>query len=939
MSFNGISKPLTEALKEVGLEKPTPIQEKTIPLILSGKNVLIIAPTGYGKTEAALIPIVESYLRLKPKPEGILILYITPLRALNRDILRRLKTLCEMVGLKVEVRHGDTDVKTRRAQSLKPPKMLITTPETLQALLPGRRMRYHLRSLRWVVIDEVHELIESKRGTQLTVALERLKALKGASFQIVGLSATVEDPKLASEFIGGGDDVEPVTIKKLRSFRVSIENPTPSNEDFKVSVKLALPADAVARIRLIKGLAGKSVSLVFVNTREHSEVLTSRLRILAPKLKVEAHHGSLSRDVRVEAEQGIRRGFLNALVCTSSMELGVDIGPLDTVVQYMSPRKVARLVHRVGRSGHSLGRASVGVIIAVSPEDSLEAAVIVRRMVKGMLEKPRIHIGALDVLAHQIAGLTLDFRSIEPEKVYRIVKRAYPYRNLSWEEFMETVEFMVKLKLIRFIDGKLKPLRRTYRYYFGNLSTIPDVKRYVVRNALDGGLVGVLDQEFVGEKGEPGLVFIMKGQTWRILSVDHERSVVDVEPSIEVIGAVPSWEGELIPVSTEVASEVYDKLFEVYERLKTGGDGLKPLEEYSLTAEARFKIVKYVKDQLEAGFPTPSSRRIIVEVFRDVAVIHAPFGDLVNRTLALALTAILTNKLGYSVGFQTDQYRIALIGVHALTGEDVASELRRLKPSDLPILLDAVLPETGLFKWRFWHVAVRFGIIDRGADYKASKARALVEMYRGTPVFQETIREILTDKLDLEGALRVLDGVSKGVITIEQLSKRSAPSPMAMPILERSIPQDVLKPAYGETLRILKQRLMNTRVKLLCVYNNDWETVLRVLSVGDRVRCPKCGSTLIAVTRPGDLESRKIVAKWLRRARMTREERNHWMSLWRSASLVQAMGKRAVMVLAGRGIGPMKASRILRFYRGEDELLKEILRAEIEYVRTRPFWD
>jgi len=187
----------------VGLEEPTAIQKKAIPLILSGKNTLIIAPTGYGKTEAALIPVLEEYLRLRDKPKGTVILYVTPLRALNRDLLRRIKTLCEKIGLEVDVRHGDTDEKTRRRQALKPPKMLITTPETLQAIIPGRIMREHFSSLKWVIIDEVHELLDSKRGVQLAVALERLKAIKNGEFQLIGISATLAEPNIAAEFIAG----------------------------------------------------------------------------------------------------------------------------------------------------------------------------------------------------------------------------------------------------------------------------------------------------------------------------------------------------------------------------------------------------------------------------------------------------------------------------------------------------------------------------------------------------------------------------------------------------------------------------------------------------------------------------------------------------------------------------------------------------------------
>ncbi|MEM1569599.1 MAG: DEAD/DEAH box helicase [Candidatus Bathyarchaeia archaeon] len=942
MPFEGITNRLLEALKEVGLEEPTAIQKKAIPLILSGKNTLIIAPTGYGKTEAALIPVLEAYLRLRDKPKGTVILYVTPLRALNRDLLRRIKTLCEKIGLEVDVRHGDTDEKTRRRQALKPPKMLITTPETLQAIIPGRIMREHFSSLKWVIIDEVHELLDSKRGVQLAVALERLKAIKNGEFQLIGISATLAEPNIAAEFIAGSKPMSLAVVEEPRNAEVVVDNPHHSKEDLEKSTELALPADAVARIRILKEYARDKCSLIFTNTREHSEVLASRLRVLASDVKVGVHHGSLSRDVRQEAEEGIKEGGLNALICTSSMELGVDIGRLDMVIQYMSPRQVTRFTHRLGRSGHCVGGVSRGLIVTVSPEDSLEAAVIVRRMFDGLLERNRVHELALDVLAHQIAGLTLDFKRIKAEEAYGIIRRAYPYRMLTMDEFLEVASLLNNIGVVRFFNGELRATRKTYSYYFENLSTIPDVEQYTVRNALDGKTIGVLDQEFVGGTGETGLIFIMKGQTWRILSIDHEKNVVNVEPVGELIGAIPSWEGELIPVSREVASEVYETFSKIYDEIRRGGDPLKHLQDYQLTESAKSKIVEYVKEQSKAGFPTPNPRRILVEGFRETVVVHMPFGDLINRTLALALTAVLSNRSGYSVGFQVDPYRICLLGVFNLSVQNVAEEIKRLKPGELGQLLEAVLPETNLFKWRFWHVAKRTGIVSRDADYNSSRVKALIEVYRASPVFRETFREILVDKLDLKGAMNVLGGIARGEITVEVLPFSLNPSPMAMPILERALPQDVLRPASsdGETLRLLKLRLMNTRVKLICVYNNDWETIVKVADLPEKIRCPRCKSTLIAVTRPTDQDSRKIIKSWLENRKMSREVKNAWMGLWRSASLVQSLGKLAVMVMAGRGIGPTTASRILsKPYKNEEQLLKEIQKAEIEYIRTRPFWD
>ncbi|MCS7131300.1 MAG: DEAD/DEAH box helicase, partial [Hadesarchaea archaeon] len=299
--FDELDERVLLAAKEFSLREPTKPQELAIPKILEGKHVLLIAPTGTGKTEAALLPIFSMCLS-QQQPPGIKILYIAPLRALNRDMLTRLTRWAEILGLSIAVRHGDTAVREREMQARRPPDMLITTPETLQAIIPGKRMKEHLKTVRWVIVDEVHELAEDKRGVQLSIGLERLVELAG-EFQRVGLSATIGSPRKVAKFLAGSSrDVEIVDASGIKEMRILVECPTPTKSDIELSERLFTGPAMAARLRHLRELMDKHGStLIFVNTREMAEILGSRLKLLDPSFSVEVHHGSLSKEVRIEA--------------------------------------------------------------------------------------------------------------------------------------------------------------------------------------------------------------------------------------------------------------------------------------------------------------------------------------------------------------------------------------------------------------------------------------------------------------------------------------------------------------------------------------------------------------------------------------------------------------------------------------------------------------
>jgi len=945
-AFRLLSKPLVDALRQEGIDRPTRIQEQAIPVILSGKNALLIAPTGTGKTEAACLPVFELFLRERAQgpSRGISILYLTPLRALNRDVFRRLLDIGERVGVKVQVRHGDTGTTARRLQALEPPSMLITTPETLQAILPGKRMREHLREVKWVVVDEIHELVADKRGAQLSLALERLTELSPRPLQRIGISATVGEPQLVARFLTGGRDVAIVKAVSPKEVSVWVESPTPTIEDEKEAKRLLISAGAVARMRRILTLMEtSSPMLIFTNTREHAEALASRMLSMRPDLRIGVHHGSLSRETRVRTERDLREGALKAVICTSSLELGIDIGSLEFVAHYMSSRQATRLVHRIGRSGHHIDGKSSGCIIASSPDDILESAVLARRMMEGRLERPRMQRGALDVLAHQLAGLSLDRWKLSLGEALALVHRALPFRHLGVEQLAATVRQLSKTGMLyQAADSISRRGRRLHEYYFRNISMIPDVKQFEVYDFLGRRSVGTLDQEFVGRNGVAGTEFIMHGQTWRILSVDEEEQRVDVEPVRESLGAIPSWEGEIIPVPMDVAEEVGRLREQIAGEAQRNGDPALPLKPYPLTEEARSKVIDYVKRQIDEGFELPGRDTFVVEAFERFVVLHSCAGDMANEALGRALAAVLSSRFGATVGVQVDAYRIVLMGGGVFGPEDVVKELASLKPRDIRTVLDAALPETSLFAWRLWQVAKRFGIVEREADYRLSLARTLVRTLKDSPVFEETAREILFEKLDVGGAERIARKIANGKVRMLASYGSEPYSPMAYPILDRLTPHDLLRPALPthDVATIVKERLENERVKLVCIAKNDWEAIYPVRLLTEPVRCQKCGSALVAVTFRQDFELRKILSKRQNRARLTPDEQKKFLTAWKSANVVQSYGKRGVLVLAGRGVGPTTAIRILRgYYRNEDELYYRVLKAERDYIRTKPFWD
>jgi Lhr-like helicase len=482
----GLHPRLVKLLRGQGWAGLTEAQDQALAPLLAGKHTLLVAPTGHGKTEASLIPVLSRLLaerdRLqeqgKPWPSGFKVLYVTPLRALNRDLMVRLESWAEALGLDIGVRHGDTTPAERQRQSRSPPDVLITTPETVQLLLYGDTLRRHLATVRFAILDEVHDLAVSERGAQLLVALERIEevvaqpaalreakapdrpgpaapsARPGGGFQRIGVSATVADPDAVARWLGGrGRQVEVVVVSAVKEIRLAVVHPEPGPGDGELAARLSVTPQAVAQIQAVRRICRQHERvLVFHNTRDGAELLASRSALLDQEgqepVLLGLHHGSLSAEVRTEVEDAFKTGRLKAIVATSSLELGIDVGAIDHVVQVGSPRSVARLVQRLGRSGHRVGAVSDGTLVATGPEDVLECLAVARRAREGRLEPLVLRLDPLVVLANQLVALANEYAGLDREWARAVVKRAGCFLGLEDSLFDAAWDTLIDVKTL-----------------------------------------------------------------------------------------------------------------------------------------------------------------------------------------------------------------------------------------------------------------------------------------------------------------------------------------------------------------------------------------------------------------------------------------------------------------------------------------------------------
>jgi len=946
--FSLLCKPLRKLLEERGFTEPTEPQKQVIPHVLKGKNVLLISPTATGKTESAILPILHLYLMSGEKKPGIKILYITPLRALNRDMLDRLTWWCNKLDLNVAVRHGDSTTIERNRQRISPPDMLITTPETLQAVLLGRVMRQYLRSVKWVIIDEVHELSDNKRGSQLSLALERLRTVTDEEFQVVGLSATIGSPEKMGTFLVGIDrPVEVIKVSALRETELKIIYPEAEAEDYELAEKLYTFPEVAARLRVMREMVeGERTTLIFTNTRSISEVLTSRFKVWDIDFPLSIHHGSLAKPSRIAAESGLKSGDLRTVVCTSSLELGIDIGSIDLCIQYMSPRQVTRLLQRVGRSGHRVGRVARGVVVTMDSDDTLESMVICRKALVEELEPVDVPEKPYDVLVNQIVAELMPRGRLYFYQLLKTFKGAYPFRELNEDDLRFVGEYMHnRFPRLAWLSKEdqlfLKPRssrKALYDYFFNNLSMIPDEKDYLVINEEDEMPLGILHEAFVAEYGKPGVKFIIRGSPWKILNIHEDK--VYVKPEDDPTGAIPNWVGEEIPVPLEIALEVGRIKGLVEEKIKEN----KHIEEiadelaavYPADAETIARAVSEVAEHVKKGLLVPTDKRVVVEDWVDNVLIHANFGTLVNRTLARLVGHLLSEETGYPVGLQQDAYRVVTQTVGGLGSKWVVEHLRHLAERDTRAIIRDAVVKTGLFKRRLIHVARKAGALSKYANFSNITLDRLIKSFENTALFEEAIKDTLSKDLDIEDTTTLLEKMSRGEIEVTRIKTGGEVSPLGRVGLEQVKFKSDIVPPEKMTRIILesaKARLLNESRTFACFNCHKHIETKRIKDLPDKLLCLVCGSAEIGVFTQEEADIRRAFES---EERGTLIKERWWTEAKGSAKLVASHGKRGAIVLAGRRVSLEDALEILDGTENlSDQFFEGILDAERKSLKKR----
>ncbi|MCI4336039.1 MAG: DEAD/DEAH box helicase [Thermoplasmata archaeon] len=925
---------LAAAIARRGIDSLTEIQQLAFPILHTTADALLISPTGTGKTEAALLPLLSRQLKDPSPPTSLL--YVTPLRALNRDLEHRLVSLVKEVGLTAGVRHGDTSSVERTRQSRKPPDLLLTTPETLQILLVGTRLREGLRQVRTVVVDEVHELASSDRGAQLMVTLERLDTFVGHRIRRIGLSATIGNPDAVARYLSPEPRAVRVAIaRNARIVRVTAGLPRSDRPPLDASLVAELraePAMLDALRSVEEAVRAHTTTLVFVNTRPTAEGLAARLRRLAPDLAIAVHHGSLSREVREEAEQQFRAGDLRCLVATSSLELGIDIGSVDLVLQFGSPHQASRLLQRVGRSGHRIDREVKGQVLAMDVEDLEEAAVLARRAMASELEPLQWRTRHRLAVSQQILAELRAQGQADVRTLAATFRRSAVARDLDDAEWDALVTYLEGLGSLRREGPSIRPGRGTLHRFYETLSLIPDERTYRLRDIATRQLIGTLDERFVLTQimAEPELIFLLHGRTWKV--VEFREGELLVEPVAE-IGQEPRWVGEDLPVPFEVAQEI--------GRAREDGTA----RGYPLNDADRAKLeAHWAAGRMDGGVPT--DRRVTVTGQGRLAVFGACFGTRTNGTLALGASGQLTERLGARVEVLAVEPTAFVLGLPVALDAEGLGQALAIPADTLDGLMERLVP-TGLeYRWVFLTVARKLGVLPPSADPRDLRVlEPLLEQARESPLGEEALEKTLADRFDVPHARQVLEGLASGAISLVP----AAPGPWSDAPLARLRWRELPDVPPPTLLKAVEERLRAEELVLVCLRCGFTRTTTpaRYRSEGGST-CRLCHGALSGVLSPRRTDEIQTIVKYAKRKwkgkgppRTVPESLPPLVrAAYTSAELLAHFGERTLLCLAARGVGPETARRLLsRLYRSDAEFMTEVLKAERSYARTRSFWD
>jgi ATP-dependent Lhr-like helicase len=833
----------------------TPPQRYAIPLIQENKSTLIFSPTGSGKTLAAFLSMIDMLFSMGEKGElqdTVYVLYVSPLRALNNDIKRNLmvplegirevsrKSNLELPIINVAVRTGDTPQSERSKMLRHPPHILITTPETLSIVLTSPKFSQKLKTIKWVIVDEIHELCDSKRGVHLSLSLERLQHLVGEEkeFIRVGCSATQAPVEEIAKFLvgyrddGSFRDCNIVDVYSTKSLDIGVKTPV-SN--------LAYASYDSATDRMYEFLKEQidshTTTLIFTNTRSGTERIAFKLKELYGDENVDhlaAHHGSLSRDTRLDVEDRLKRGLLKAAVSSTSLELGIDIGYIDLVCQIGSPKSVAKGLQRIGRAGHALHETSIGRLVVFDLDDLVECTVLVKSAYDGKIDRIAIPRNCLDVLAQHLVGMSIESRWT-PADALQLVRRSYCYHDLSNEDFMSVLKYLAGEHVSLEERGVYRKIwfddeqqifgrkRGSRMIYYLNIGTIPEEANYRVLLEEYRNPLGQLSESFV-ERLQPGDIFVLGGRAYEFRRTSGMR--VYVRPAFGRRPTVPSWTGEMLPRSFDLSCEIGKFRQALADKIRKDGlDATRKwlLSEYRIDEGSIESILVYFRNQLAITGTVPTDKRIMIEGYIDKksrlnVVFHSVYGRRVNDALSRAYAYAISRVVKANVGtaILDDGFVITLPSGRMI---DLARIPSLVTPENVEEFIRKAIRKTELFKQRFRHCAVRSFMVLRmykgweisvsRQQTRAIKVLDLLEGMENFPVVKETYREILEDVMDLPNALSVIKGASTGEIDYRVLPLTDVPSPFSHSLILVGAEDVVLMEDREALLRELHRQVLS----------------------------------------------------------------------------------------------------------------------------------
>jgi len=822
-----ILNPLVSSWFQKKFKTFSPPQKFAVMNIHEKKNTLISAPTGSGKTFSAFTTIISELITLSEQgklEDKVYAVYVSPLKALNNDIKRNLLEPLEEIssstgqklGIKVSVRTGDTTAYEKTKMLKNAPHILITTPESLAILLVAPKFRLLLKDVKWVIVDEIHALASGKRGVHLSLSLERLQNLAGY-FTRVGLSATVAPLEKVAEYLVGIDnsgqprDCSIVNAQFSKKLDLKVISPVENIMDVSHA-----ELEKATYQQLHNLIQEHKTTLIFTNTRAATERVVHNLKTRYAKSydnTIEAHHSSLSKEFRLATEVKLKNGELKCVVCSTSLELGIDIGYIDLVVLLGSPKSVSRALQRIGRSGHKLHDDIKGRFVIVDRDDLIEDAVILKNAIERRIDLIDIPENCLDVLAQHIYGIAIEGKEYL-ENIFATVRRSYCYKNLSKDDFINVIKYLtgdyaeleyrhVYAKIwydeqTGFVGKKSKLARVLYST---NIGTIPDESFVLVK--VGEQVVGKIDEGFL-MRLKRGDIFVLGGNTYRY---EFSRGMVaQVTAAPGKVPTIPSWFSDMLPLNFDLAMSIqkFRRLMEEkFNRYKSKSEILDFIKEYLyMDGPAANSIYEYLKEQWEYA-SLPTDKRILVENLfferKHYLIFHACYGRRVNDALSRALAYIYSKLYQMSIMVSVTDENFYLMSKQKL---DAKEGLNQLKKENLYELLKLAIDQTDILKRRFRHCAGRALLIIR--NYKGQRkavgrqqvsSQILINACRrisqNFPILKEARREVLEDLMDVKNANKIIDEIKDGSITIKEIETQ-IPSPFALNLVARGY-SDILR--------------------------------------------------------------------------------------------------------------------------------------------------